>query len=222
MSVSQNGWPVVDKDACDQGPFHGVSFPNGILAGDVATIARWQLSHYAAMVEPLIAGSCWGWFVKQIEGTTQVSNHSSATAWDINASLHPMGVATSRTMQGWQIEACHAIEAASQGTLRWGGDFGRPDPMHWEIIGTRSQVAAFARYLRTKEETMDDATIAKLANAIGEAVVDKLLTHNLGRSGPTVGVVLQSGVYQNGGKIIAQLQEITDLLTPAVEPTNPL
>lgn len=147
--TSQNGWPIVGKAACDQGPFHGVTFPNGILAGDVAAIARWQLDRYALTVEPLVKGWCWGWFVKVIEGTATASNHGSATAWDINAEAHPMGTAASHTMSAAKIAACRAIVKAAGGVLRWGGDYtGRPDPMHWEIIGTRAEAAAFARKIK--------------------------------------------------------------------------
>lgn len=131
---SQNGWPVVDKSACDQGPFAGVRFPNGILAGDVAIIARWQLRRYAADVEPIHSGQCWGWYVKHIEGSNSISNHASATAWDINAVMHPMGTPARHTMAARQITACHRIVIDAGGVLRWGGDYhGRPDPMHWEI-----------------------------------------------------------------------------------------
>jgi hypothetical protein len=143
--ASQNGWPVVGKSACDQGPFHGVRFPNGILAGDVAIIARWQLRRYVTEVEPIHAGSCWGWYVKTIEGSSTISNHASATAWDVNAPQHPMGRPASASMTGGMIAECRAIVRDSGGVLRWGGDFrGRPDPMHWEIIGTRAEAHTLA------------------------------------------------------------------------------
>ncbi len=142
---SQNGWPVVGKTACDQGPFHGVTFPNGILAGDVAMIARWQLHHYAASVEPIHGGQCWGWYVKKIEGSSTFSNHSSATAWDINAQLHPMGSPARHSLNTRQVAAARAIVRAAGGVLRWGGDYkGRPDPMHWEINASPAAAHKFA------------------------------------------------------------------------------
>lgn len=151
---SQNGWPVVGKSACDQGPFLGVTFPNGILVGDVATIARWQLGQYVATVEPLRSGTCWGWFDKPIEGSAVTSNHASATAWDINADQHPMGTPASQSMSTREVAACRAIVAAAAGVLRWGGDYsGRPDPMHWEINAGPDQVHAFAIKI-TRKVTM--------------------------------------------------------------------
>lgn len=163
MAKSQNGWPVVAKSKCDQGPFGGVTFPNGILAGDVATIARWQMTRYEADVEQMVPGTCWGWYVKNIEGSGTISNHASATAWDINAPQHPMGPPTSSNMTAREIAACHEIEADSDGTLRWGGDFSRPDPMHWEIIGTPARVAAFARKIRNQQE--EDDMFAKFGDS---------------------------------------------------------
>lgn len=148
---SQNGWPVVGKSDCDQGPFQGVKFPNGILAGDVAKLARWQLQRYAATVEPLKSGTCWGWYDKLIEGSSTISNHASATAWDVNADAHPMGTPASRTMSPAKIAACRAIVKASRGTLRWGGDYsGRPDPMHWEVDASPAEVHAFVKTLGAK------------------------------------------------------------------------
>lgn len=158
MTHSQNGWPVVAEWQCGQGPFVGVEFPNGILAGDVSTIARWQIARYGFAVEPIIAGTCWGWYVKKITGSDVYSNHASGTAWDINADKHPMGKPASDSMSGRQISACRVIVAASEGVLRWGGDFSRPDPMHWEIVGGPSEVNAFANKLR-KATGMDEKSI---------------------------------------------------------------
>ena len=171
MATSQNNWPIVGKSACDQGPFEGVVFPNGILKGDVAVIARWQLKRYVATVEPIKAGTCWGWFVKKIAGSEDYSNHSSATAWDINATRHQQGVAPSHSFSTAQIRACHQIEADSHGTLRWGGNFSNPDGMHWEIIGSRTEVAAFAAWIKVQEED-EMASVQDALNAVNGDIVD--------------------------------------------------
>lgn len=154
---SQNGWPVVGSGACDEGPFGGVTFPNGILRGDVATIARWQIARYQATVEPLIKGSCWGWLVKEIKGSDEISNHASATAWDINARKYPLGAEPYDVMSPAKIAACRAIIRAAGGVLRWGGDYtGRKDVMHWEVVGTPAEATAFARKIRNEEALMDN------------------------------------------------------------------
>lgn len=169
MSTSQNGWPVVPRSKVDEGTYAGVRLPNGILAGDVAMIARWQLNRYASTVEPLVPGTCWGWFVKEIEGSDTISNHASGTAWDINADQHPMGRPPSANMTAQEIFACQAIVHAADGVLRWGGSYtGRPDPMHWEIVGTPKQAAALAAKIK-KASTPVALTPAE-NSAIAQAV----------------------------------------------------
>lgn len=155
---SQNGWPVVTRAQLDAAPYVGVVFPQGMLRGDVATIARWHLTRYAAEVEPLAAGKCWGWADRKIEGSSQWSNHASGTAWDVNAHKHVMGKPATASMTRAQIDKCENLERASQGTLRWGAHFSRPDPMHWEIVGTPSEVASFAASLTRKVERVKITT----------------------------------------------------------------
>lgn len=169
MSRSQNGWPVVTKADCDTADLiPGVRVPNGVLKGDVATVFRWLAQQYNARVERLIYGTCWGWFVKTIEGSTSISNHASATAVDFNADRHPMGTAASNTMSSAQIKACHAIIAEAGGVLRWGGDYtGRPDPMHWEIHTTAAGVKAFADKIRGD----DMPTAVEIAEALLDAPI---------------------------------------------------
>lgn len=148
MTTSQNGWPVVSHAACDQRPFLGVHFPNGILHGPVAAIALWQMRRYAATVEPIKAGDCWGYDVKKIEGGESYSNHASGTAWDINAPQHPMGTSPAHSFTPAELKACRAIESASAGVVRWGGSYiDRKDSMHWEINRARGITAAFAAKL---------------------------------------------------------------------------
>lgn len=158
MSTSQNGWPVDRSGASqDRGPLvRDITVPNGVLAGDVAVVFRWLARQFDARVEQLMKGSCWGWFVKPIEGSQTISNHASGTAVDLNADKHPMGVSASKTFTTGQIAACHAILAEADGVLRWGGDYtGRPDPMHWEIVGSAAQVRALANKIGSGEDGSD-------------------------------------------------------------------
>lgn len=151
MAVSQNRWAVVNKGACDTKPLiRDVSVPNGVLAGDVAVIARWHAAEYDRRVERLKPGWCWGWYVKPIEGTATISNHSSATAWDLNAPDNPMGRGTTaKSLTGAQIAECHKLEDESDNVLRWGGDYvSRQDPMHWEVVGSRAAVRQLADKIR--------------------------------------------------------------------------
>lgn len=155
MSSSQNGWPV-DRSGSkqDRAPLtRDITVPNGVLAGDVAVVFRWLAHQFDTRVETLVKGTCWGWFVKPIEGSSTISNHASGTAVDLNADQHPMGVAASKTFTAKQVAACHAILDEAGGVLRWGGDYtGRPDPMHWEVVGTAAQVKALAAKVNSEGE----------------------------------------------------------------------
>lgn len=145
MATAQNGWPVAEPDQMDESPiFDTITAPQGMLAGDVMIIARWHAAEYNRRVETLVAGTCWGYDKRKISGSDQWSTHAAGTAWDLNAGRHNMGDAPSKSFSAAQIDTCHALERESDGTIRWGGDFSRPDGMHWEIIGSKRQVAAFA------------------------------------------------------------------------------
>jgi hypothetical protein len=150
MANSQNGWPVATRDDMFNGEVLGVKFPNGFLKGDVEVIFKWLIVALDTTVESIIDGSCWGWFVKVIEGGTSISNHASGTAIDYNASKHPMGV--HNTYSAGDRERIHAILNWLEGVVRWGGDYaGRPDDMHFEIHGTRAQVKRVADKIRSTQ-----------------------------------------------------------------------
>lgn len=147
---SQNGWRVATRDQQDRAPLiRDVIVPNGVLAGDVATVFRWLAHQYDKRVQTLRPGHCWGWFDKPIEGSKTTSNHASGTAVDFNAPSLPMGTPTRQLLSAAQITQCRRIVAESGGVLRWGGDYTeRPDAMHWEIVGSVADVAALAERLR--------------------------------------------------------------------------
>jgi hypothetical protein len=176
MATSQNGWPVVPDTTAgraklDRGPLiRDITVPNGVLAGDVAVVFRWLAREYDQRVEHLDRGECWGWFVKKIEGSDTYSNHASGCAVDFNAPDNPMGVPTTRSLTAAQIAECHELERESGGVLRWGGDFSRPDPMHWEIIGTPAQVAALADRLKEQPMSLDAADKAWISAELAKLV----------------------------------------------------
>lgn len=129
--------------------------PNNVrvLRGSVETIFRWLLTEYARRVEPIRPEWCWGYNYRKIEGSNVWSKHAYALAVDLNAPDNPLGVPPEQVMTKVQIDQCHALEQESDGVLRWGGDFGRPDPMHWEIIGTPEQANTLATKIRRAQVT---------------------------------------------------------------------
>lgn len=129
--------------------------PNNVrvLKGSVAKAFQWLFRQYERRVERIIPEWCWGYNYRKIADSDKWSEHAYALAVDLNAPDNPMGNGTTPTsMTRSQIEQCHEIERESHGVFRWGGDFSRNDPMHWEINASPEKVAAFVEEI----EDMDN------------------------------------------------------------------
>lgn len=151
MPTSQNGWPAsASKRDINVAAFTvaGVDFPGGVRAGDVATVLAYVVQRFHTEVEPLHLGWCWGWAYRDVRGGTSLSNHASGTAVDVNAPAHPLGTHT------FSLSARKAIRGivSSVGVVRWGGEWARPDEMHFEIAGDAGDVAAAANQLRKGDD----------------------------------------------------------------------
>ena len=148
---SQNGWPVLEarhtyKWVIPEVGRHLVLAPGpaGFL---LAHLALW----FHEQLQPLDGGvwDDWGYAVRMVRGSSStVSNHSSGTAVDLNATKHPLGVRNTFTLdQEREIRARLAGRYAK--AIRWGGDYqSRADEMHFEIVGSTADVLALARTLR--------------------------------------------------------------------------
>ena len=177
MSTSQNGWTVVDSTAMDRTAVHGVAFPNGFRAGDVAYVLRWFFGQFHARVEQLVTPGCWGYDKREIDDSGTWSNHASGTAGDANAPQHPRG--KRGTFSSTKLAALRQLLAETGGVIRWGGDFTTiVDEMHFEIHGNAAAVAALADKIKGEDE-MTDEDMRKLAGYIGAAVADKVLRADL-------------------------------------------
>ena len=149
MATAQNGWPASpNKHTIGVIPFsvNGVSFPGGVKSGDVHTVLHYVAREFDKRVEPLRPGECWGYAYRDVRGGTSLSNHSAACAIDCNAPAHPLG--KRGTFSESQVEAIRTILLEVFGVVRWGGNFSRPDEMHFEVVGTHAEVAEAARRLR--------------------------------------------------------------------------
>lgn len=174
MSTSTNGWLILARDELVWFTAAGARF--AAASDDVAFLAAHLITRFDAEVEPL-AGPVldeWSYNVRMVRGSaTSRSNHGSATAWDLNATRHPRGVA--RTFTSAQIVAVRRIlnsiiDDNGRPVFRWGHDYRDSpiDDMHFEINATRVRVAQARRLLE------DDVTPADI-KAIAEEVV-KLMT----------------------------------------------
>jgi hypothetical protein len=90
-------------------------------------------------IEPIDKGTLddWGYAFRMIRGSTDsLSNHSSGTAIDINANLHPLGRENTFSPEN----AAKCIALAKKYGCKWGGTYrNRKDEMHFEIALKRKQ-----------------------------------------------------------------------------------
>lgn len=76
----------------------------------------------------------WSFAERLIRGGTEVTNHASGTAGDVDATKWPLGVDPSKYLTADQIRRWREHLKLYEGCIRWGGDYtGRKDPMHLEV-----------------------------------------------------------------------------------------
>lgn len=136
MAFSQNGWYAGQDVSRVSLPVPGTNVPLTVHSGSAGLILIWFAENFNRLVEPIsnAAGHTddGGFNYRPIAGSVQLSNHSSATAIDLNWNKHPLGAVG--TFTSAQVAAIHSILSRSHGSLRWGGDYtGRKDEMHAEI-----------------------------------------------------------------------------------------
>ena len=156
MPTSQNGYSANDRTK-----IHSVSVPGGSLAvriGPTGDLLQWVAHNFHTFIEPLVWPGCWGYAERTIIGDpTQLSNHASGTAIDLNAPAHPLGTNPSSNYTREQIADIHTILAACDGCVRWGGDYtGRKDGMHFEIVSTVGHCASVLTQLTPIHDTTGD------------------------------------------------------------------
>jgi hypothetical protein len=119
-----------------------------LRAGDVSVVLLWVANRFHERVERLEWPGNWGYAERLIRGSsTTLSNHASGTAIDLNAPRHPLGVRG--TFSAAQVRAIRDIVAATNGVVRWGGDYTpRVDEMHFEINAAAPAVKVAADRIR--------------------------------------------------------------------------
>lgn len=155
MAVSQNGWSVISSTQLNRSAFPGTSVVPvpGVRAGDVATVLHYVGTQFNNRVEALVNPGCWGYANRTISGSSDISNHASGTAIDLNAPRHPLG--KRGTFSSAQVARIREILRECDGVIRWGGDYSsRADEMHFEIVGNATQVANTARKLTNQGGNM--------------------------------------------------------------------
>jgi len=132
MVASQNGWRANDPSVIKSYPLPGGSV--SLHTGSPGEVLVYVANRFHREVETLIWPGVWGFAERPIRGGTELSNHASGTAIDLNAPKHPLGTDPASNYSAAQIAAIHKILASCRGLIRWGGDYvGRKDPMHFEV-----------------------------------------------------------------------------------------
>lgn len=156
MSTSYNGWYA--SPSLDTRPLTvaGESFVPGVVNNDdVHTVLMYVAVQMHERVEPIVRSDWhqmddWGYSYRSSTGNSNyLSCHASGTAIDYNATRHPYGV--HGTFSSSQIAEVHKILNEVQ-VVEWGNDWNLPDGMHFEIDGTRAEVATAAYRIRNKQE----------------------------------------------------------------------
>lgn len=151
MAVSQNGWPVNPPRRARTVP--GTKVKISVADGPAGDVLMHVASQFDKRVEDIDNADGvlddWGWADRPIRGSAETSNHASATAIDLNAPKHPLGVRGTFTAR--QAGEIRRILAEVDHVVRWGGDYsGRPDEMHFEINAGYEAVKRVADRLNRK------------------------------------------------------------------------
>lgn len=147
---SQNGWPVIDSvEGTRLWVIPGTGRSIRLHAGHAGLVLAHLALWFSEVIEPIGRGvfDDWGWAVRNVRGSdTAISNHSSGTAMDLNATHHPLGIPG--TYLNWQYVKIRAHLAFYGGVIRAGLAYhGRVDEMHYEINKGHTAVYRVARRL---------------------------------------------------------------------------
>jgi hypothetical protein len=149
MIQSANGWKASKIRAeigIESFPVPGTKLKLA-CAKSVAPLLVGFAAEFHELIEPIDEGTLddWGYAYRDVRGsTTSLSNHSSGTAIDLNATQHPLG-----KVGTFPIEKVPMIRAlAKKYGLIWGGDYrNRKDEMHFEIALKPAKAAALIEKL---------------------------------------------------------------------------
>jgi hypothetical protein len=143
MQTSYNSWPA-SKEQAEIGVKAYKVEGTGLklqCAEKVAPLLINFAREFNELIEPLEGGALddWGYCYRDVRGVPgKLSNHSSGTAIDLNASKHPLGKVG--TFDAAKVPMIRAL--AKKYGLTWGGDWARKDEMHFEIALSPEKVRA--------------------------------------------------------------------------------
>ena len=135
QAISYNGWPAskdVESIRIKSYPIPGTKLKIR-CAEAVAPLLIGFCKEFNELIEPIDGGvfDDWSYAYRDVRGVPgKLSNHSSGTALDLNATKHPLGKAG--TFPAEKVPMIQAL--AKKYGLAWGGDYkNRKDEQHFEI-----------------------------------------------------------------------------------------
>ena len=145
MNKSQNGWDASKVRA-------EIGIESFLIPGTkvklacnkaVAPLLVGFAAEFHQLIEAIDEGGLddWGYAFRDVRGVPgKLSNHSSGTAIDLNATKHPLGKAG--TFPAEKVPMIKAL--ANKYSLTWGGsdNWRRKDEMHFEVAIPPSKVEA--------------------------------------------------------------------------------
>lgn len=200
--VSQNGWPANIPTSVSRRPVPGSEVELTVRYGASGDLLLEVASCFDQLVQDIDTArgatpDDWGFAERPVRGAlTGLSNHSSGTAIDLNATKWPLGSEPSVNLNPAQIAVVRAICAATGGCVRWGGDYtGRKDPMHFEINDNRTEAdcARALTALRAWHENQED-DVALSQDDINRIVAGVLAAPLDNPYTPAVGDTMPEGV----------------------------
>jgi len=152
--ISANGWPA-SKDRAEIG-IKSFTVPGTDLklscAEAVAPLLIGFASEFHRLIENIDGAKLddWGYCFRDVRGVTgKLSNHSSGTAIDLNATQHPLGKVG--TFPNEKVPMIRAL--AKKYGMIWGGDYqNRKDEMHFEIALTPAKAAELIAKLEKEND----------------------------------------------------------------------
>jgi len=140
--TSPNGWPASENRKAlgiETFTVQGTKI-RFACAKAVAPILISFAKDFHELVEPIDEGQLddWGYAFRMTRGSDKVlSNHSSGTAVDLNATKHPLGKSNTFTKEQRNTIQLLLVKYG----LAWGGNYKkRKDEMHFEIAMNKNQV----------------------------------------------------------------------------------
>ncbi len=152
---SQNGWPASPNEKEIGIKVFKIKNANRKmrLQKDAGVILTAFAAEFHAQVEPIDEGvfDDWAYAYREVRGSdSDLSNHASGTAIDLNATKHPLGKKNTFTKEQQKI----IRELTEKYGLRWGGDYKtRPDEMHWEIVESPDKVKQRIKDMKLRRRT---------------------------------------------------------------------